>query len=89
MGNFIVKRQRGQRISPPEMDPNPNPNRARTVGGISREVESGMDFFEVRPEGYLDMARCALQEFHLRAPEILKNWKSEIPPRDDVLEIGP
>ena len=25
----------------------------------------------------------------LSPPEILKNWKSEIPPRDDVLEIGP
>ena len=31
----------------------------------------------------------ALAEFHLRIPGILKNWKSEIPPPSDVLEIGP
>ena len=31
----------------------------------------------------------ALAEFHLRAPEIPKNWNSEIPPRGDVLEIRP
>ena len=30
-----------------------------------------------------------LMEFHLRAPEILKNWNSGIPPRDDLLEIWP
>ena len=28
-------------------------------------------------------------EFHLRGPENPKNWKSEIRPRGDVLEIGP
>jgi hypothetical protein len=36
-----------------------------------------------------DVDLSALAEFHLRTPEILKNWKSEIPPRDDLLEIGP
>jgi hypothetical protein len=30
-----------------------------------------------------------LTGFRFRAPEIPKNWNSEIPPRDDVLEIGP
>jgi hypothetical protein len=31
----------------------------------------------------------ALTGFHFRAPEILKNWKSEIRPRGGLLEIGP
>jgi hypothetical protein len=34
-----------------------------------------------------DVDLSALAEFHLRIPEILKNWKSEIPPPSDVLEI--
>ena len=40
MGRYIFKTRCGQRISPPEIDP--NPNRARTVAGISRNVENEM-----------------------------------------------
>ena len=32
---------------------------------------------------------CVLTGFRFRAPENPKIWKPGIPPRDDVLEIGP
>ena len=41
LGHCIIKRQRGQRISPPETDP--NPNRARTVAGLFRDVGTEMN----------------------------------------------
>ena len=48
-----------------------------------------MDLLGVQFVGDPIIDLCALGEFHLRTPEILKNWNSEIPPRDDLLEIGP
>jgi hypothetical protein len=48
-----------------------------------------MDFFDVLLLVAPELARLVPTEFHLRAPEILKNWKSGFPPRDAVLEIGP
>ena len=77
-GHHIFYTQCGQRISPPETDP--NPNRSRTHAGISRNVDDEVDYFDVLFSVAPELARFVPTGFRFRAPEN--------PPRVDLPEIG-